>query len=440
MSEALGLLAVVLLILANAFFVAVEFALVAVDRTKLELSAAQGSRAASLAIRLLRRLSYNLSGAQLGITITSLALGVLTEPVVATLLEPLVGRVVGEASALGVSVVIALALTTIAQMVLGELVPKSIAVARPMPTTLRLAAAFRAFALLFRPVIAVCNASANAVLRLVGVEPTEELSSVRSREELRRLVRTSREGGTLRPQAAELLQRTFRFGEKIAADALTPRVSVVALPTDAAVGDMLASSAQTGLSRFPVTDGDLDHIVGVVHVKEVLALPRERRCTAPLAELVRPVLMVPESKPLEDLMVELQESSAHLAVVLDEYGGTAGIITLEDLVEEIVGDIADEHDPDSAIPMVRAWRGAHVLSGRLHPDEVAEACGFELPEGEFETLAGFVLERLGRVPEVGDELTWEDWQLQVLEMDGHRIASVRLVAPPPGSMGQGEQP
>jgi CBS domain containing-hemolysin-like protein len=436
---ALGLTAVILLILANAFFVAVEFALVAVDRTGLELRAAEGSRRARTALGLLRRLSFNLSGAQLGITIASLALGILAEPVVAVAIEPLVGRAVAEESALGVSVVIAIAVTTVVQMVVGELVPKSVAVARPLETSMRLAVPFNGFVAVLRPFISVSNSAANALLRLVGVEPTEELSSVRSREELRRLVHASREGGTLRPQAAELLQRTFRFGEKTAADALTPRVSVEALELDSSVADLLGRSADTGLSRFPVHAGDLDRIVGVVHVKEVLGLPRSERSAAALTALVRPVAMVPESKPLDDLMVELQQSAAHLAVVLDEYGGTAGIITLEDLVEEIVGDIADEHDPDSALPAVRAWRGAHVLSGRLHHDEVVEACGFAMPVGEFETLAGFALDRLGRVPDVGDTFDHDGWQFQVSEMDGHRIASLRVVAPPPegidGSVG-----
>ena len=434
MSTALGLAAAVALILANAFFVAVEFALVAVDRTQLELEETAGSRLARTSLGLLRQLSFNLSGAQLGITITSLALGLLVEPVVATLLEPLVSGVVGEASALTVSVVIALVLTTVIQMVVGELVPKSIAVTRPMRTTLRLASPFRIYVLIFRPVIAVCNAAANAILRVVGVEPTEELSSVRSREELRRLVRTSHEGGTIRPQTATLMERSFRFGDKSAADALTPRVAVLALPLDSLVGDLIDLSNETGLSRFPVHGGDLDHVLGVVHVKDVLGLPRDSRRGTPLSQLVRPVAIVPESKPLDLLMDELQGAAAHLAVVLDEYGGTAGIITVEDLVEEIVGDIADEHDPDSALPTVRAWRGAHMLSGRLHPDEVEEACGLEVPEGDYETLAGFVLDRLGRIPEVGDGFGHEGWQVSVQQMDGHRVATVRVVAPPPEAL------
>jgi CBS domain containing-hemolysin-like protein len=255
---------------------------------------------------------------------------------------------------------------------------------------------------------------------------------VRSREELHRLVRTSQEGGTLRLQAADLLDRSFRFREKTAADALTPRTEVVALPLGGTTGDLLARSEETGLSRFPVTGEDLDDIVGVVHVKDVLGLPPDRRSSAPLAGLVRPVVMVPESRELGPLLVELQDEGGQFAVVLDEYGSTAGIITLEDLVEEIVGDIADEHDP-SAEPLVRHWGGAHVLSGRLHPDEVREACGFEMPDGDvdFDTLAGFVLERLGRIPEVGDGFTHDGWSVEVAAMDHRRVASVRLVAPPP---------
>ena len=433
MSTIPGLLLALALILANAFFVAAEFALVAVDRTRLGFEAEEGSRAARAAEKLLSRLSFNLSGAQLGITITSLALGLLAQPVVAELIEPAVAGVVGDASALAISVVVALLATTVVQMVVGELVPKSVAVAKPLETTLRLAPAYRIYALLFRPVIAVCNTSANKLLQLVGVEPTEELSEVRSREELRRLVRTSEEGGTIRAPTADLLERTFRFGNKTAADALTPRVEVQALPLDSEVGDLIDVSVRTGISRFPVHGGDLDNLLGVVHVKEVLALDRENRRSTPLSELLRPVEMVPETKLLDELLEDLQGAAAHLAVVLDEYGGTAGIITVEDLVEEIVGPIVDEHDTEAA-PPARAWRGAHLLSGRLHPDEVRDACEFEMPEGAYETLAGFVLDRLGRIPQVGESFVHDGWRIAVAEMDGHRVSMVRMVAPPPGAL------
>lgn len=431
MSIAVGLSAVVLLVLANALFVAAEFSLVAVDRTQVALQAEEGSRRARTTVAVLQRLSYHLSGAQMGITLCSLGLGVLAEPAVATVLEPLLGGVLGERAAVGWSVVLALLLTTVVQMVIGELVPKSIAVARPLTIATTLSGPFRWFVAIFRPVIAVCNAAADALVRLVGLEPTEELSTVRSREELRHLVRTSREGGGLRPHAAQLLERAFRFGDKTAADALTPRLAVEALDLEGTTGDLLERSTSTGLSRFPVQRGSLDDVVGVVHVKDVLGLPPERRRTEPLTELVRPVLMVPESKDLEQLMVEMQEETGQFAVVLDEYGSTAGIITLEDLVEEIVGDIADEHDPASHTPPVRTWAGAHLVSGRLHPDEVREACRFEVPEGPYDTLAGFVLHRLGRIPAVGDGFVEAGWQVEVADMDGRRVATVRLVAPPP---------
>jgi CBS domain containing-hemolysin-like protein len=431
-SSAVGLLAVLVLILANALFVATEFALVAVDRNQVDQRAAEGSRPARVASGVIRRLSYNLSGAQLGITLCSLGLGVLAEPVVATLIEPVLGGPLSDRAALTWSVVLALLITTVVQMVVGELIPKGIAVSRPLSTALALAAPFRFFAILFKPVIVVCNAAADGLLRLVGVEPTEELSTVRSREELQRLVRTSQEGGTLRDQAAQLLDRSFRFREKNVADALTPRREVRTLPLQGTTGDLLDASEETGLSRFPVTGDDIDDIVGVVHVKDVLGLPPDRRRSEPLSRLVRTVLVVPESRELGPLLVELQDAGGQFAVVLDEYGSTAGIITLEDLMEELVGDIADEHDPQSQEIRVRRWGGAHLLSGRLHPDEVRDACGFEMPAGDYDTLAGFVLERLGRIPVVGDAFTQDGWTVEVSEMDHHRVAELRLVAPAPG--------
>lgn len=436
MSTALGLFGVVALILANGLFVAAEFALVAVDRSQVAVELERGSRSARRVDSILHRLSYSLSGAQLGITLCSLALGVLSEPVVAPILEPLFGPLDASA-AVTASVVAALLLTTVVQMVVGELIPKGVAVSLPLRTSLVMAAPFGFFVTVFRPVIVVCNAAADGLLRLVGVEPAEELSTVRSRDELHRLVQSSHEGGTLVLQAADLLDRSFRFREKTAADALTPRPEIQALSVDDDTGDLLDASESTGLSRFPVTDGDLDEIVGVVHVKDVLGIAPASRRRTPLRELIRPVAMVPESSELGDLLLQLQDESGQFAVVLDEYGATAGIITLEDLVEEIVGDISDEHDPAGSQPLVRRWQGAHLLSGRLHPDEVTEACGFEVPDGPYETLAGYVLDQLGSIPQVGDGFSDRGWSIEVSEMDGRRVAVVRLVAPPPGWLPDG---
>lgn len=431
MTTVVGLVAVLALIAANALFVAVEFSLVAVDRSQVTLAVEQGSRRARVVDGLLHRLSFNLSGAQLGITLCSLALGVLSEPVVAPLLEPLFGPL-DHRAAVTASIAAALVVTTVVQMVVGELVPKGVAVARPLPTALSMATPFRVFVAVSRPVVVLCDAAAERLLRLVGVRTAEELSTVRSREELHRLVRTSQEGGTLLGQAADLLDKSFRFREKSAADALTPRTDIVALPVGGTTGDLVDRSESTGLSRFPLASDDLDDIVGVVHVKDVLGIPYDRRRTVPLVDIARPVVMVPESIELGQLLVRLQEESGQFAVVLDEYGATAGIITLEDLVEEIVGDIADEHDQPSGEPLVRRWAGAHLLSGRLHPDEVSEACGLVLPDGPYETLAGFVLHRLGSIPDVGDGFTEHGWSIEVSEMDANRVAVVRLVAPPPG--------
>jgi CBS domain containing-hemolysin-like protein len=430
-STAVGLAAVAALIAANAFFVAVEFAIVAVDRTQIRMLADGGSRSAAAAAKMLEHLSFHLSGAQFGITLASLGLGVLAEPVVAPLLEPLVGRVLGEGSGVAWSVALALALTTVVQMVVGELIPKGVAVARPTPVTLTLGPAMRVFDGVFRPVITVCNAAAERLLRLFGMEPAEELSGVRNREELQRLVRSSEAGGTIVHEEADLLERAFRFRSKNAADAMTPRPQVEALPIGGTAGDLLDASARTGLSRFPVYRTDVDGIEGVVHVKDVLGVDPDRRRSEPLSRLLRRVRMVPETQPLDDLMVELQSEAGQFAVVLDEYGSLAGIVTLEDLVEEIVGDIADEHDR-VATPSRRTWGGAHLLSGRLHPDEVKDVCGFGLPEGDFDTLAGFVLDRLGRIPSVGDSFEFDGWSIGVTEMDQRRVATVRLVAPVPG--------
>ncbi|MEX0768325.1 MAG: hemolysin family protein [Microthrixaceae bacterium] len=430
----LGFAAVFFLVLANALFVAIEFGLVAVDRNQLQKLAEEGNRSAVRASGIHQRLSYNLSGAQLGITICSLGLGVLAEPVVAVALEPFVGQLIGDKRALGISVLLALLFTTIVQMVVGELIPKSVAVAKPLPTVLALSGAFRGFNLFFSPIIFVCNALAERIVRLFGVEPKDELSSVRSRQELKRLVTASFNVGTLGLKDADLLTRTFRFGEKTAADALTPRVNVQALNVDALVGDLLTLTATTGLSRFVVIEEDLDHVVGVVHIKDVLGVPANDRQEFPIRSLLRDVLAIPESKNLESLIVELQGAAGQFAIVVDEYGGTAGIITLEDVLEEIVGDIDDEHDPQRSTPSVRRWQGAHILSGLLHPDEVLEACKFVVPEGEFETLGGFILDSLGHIPAAGEGFSFDGWTVEVEAMEGRRVATVRLIAPVPETL------
>ena len=413
-----------MLILATAFFVAVEFALVAVDRDRVKVDAAGGSKRARITEQALRRLSFNLSGAQLGITITSLVLGFVAEPTIAAAIEPLIGELVGEERALGISIAIALVVATVAQMVLGELIPKGFAIAKPRVTAYGLAYPISVYSRLFGPVIRLLNGAADWTVRRFGIEPQEELTSVRSLEELELLIRSSGESGTIEPEALTLLTRSIRFNDKIAADALVPRVSVEWLALDATVAELVERSAATGYSRFPVAGADADDVVGVVHVKDAYRVPFEERPDTVVTDLLSPAFVVPESRELSDLLPELRLVGSHLAVVVDEYGGTAGIITLEDILEEIVGEIDDEHDAPRLTAVQRP--GEWDLDGSLHPDEVFDACGFSVPDGDYETLAGFVLSRLGRIPEVGERFDHGGWAVEVTAMDRLRVAQVRL--------------
>jgi CBS domain containing-hemolysin-like protein len=405
-------------------------ALVSVDRGELERRHATGSRRAGTALTALRRLGPEIAELRAAVAICTVVVGAVIEPFI----DSLVGSpgVVDTPAGRPWTVLAALLVAIGAQAVVGEMVAASVGAQRPVGTIMSVGSVAHAAARSVSPLVALGDRVAR---RAVGGAGTPEpLNAVRSNEELRRLVQLSERSGAIRRSDAELFDRTLRFGEKTAADALRPRVEVVSLPADGTVGDLVERSGATGYSRFPVQDEDLDHLVGVVHVKDVLSIPLAERDVRPLRGLVRPVHVVPESKDLESLMLELRDTAGQFAVVVDEYGGTAGIVTLEDLIEEIVGDIADEHDPALAAPMVRSWGGAHLLDGSLHPDEVLDACRFEVPEGEYETLAGFVMSELGRVPAEGDRFELDGWDVEVVAMDGHRIRTVKIVAPSPEAL------
>jgi CBS domain containing-hemolysin-like protein len=406
--------------------VAIEFALVAVDRQRVQIDAAAGARGAKVTAAALLRLSFYLSGAQLGITATSLIVGFVAEPTIATALEPVVGELVGADRALAVSIVLALVAATVVQMVVGELIPKTVAIARPRRIAYLLAGPMVAVCRVLGPMITFLNGAANWTVRRLGIEPQEELASVRSLEELELLIRSSGAEGTLEPGATTLLTRSIRFGEKDAADALVPRVLVEALTIDDAVSELAARSVASGKSRFPVVGTDLDDVRGVVHVKDVYGLSYDERASTTVGAIMSPAFVVPETRDLADLLGDLRRTGTHLAVVVDEHGGTAGIITLEDVLEEIVGEIDDEHDRRRPRLTGVQRPGEWLLDASQHRDEVFDACGFAMPEGDYETLAGFVLSRLGRIPDVGDRLQHEGWDLEVASMDRRRVASVRL--------------
>ena len=418
--------AVVLLILANAFFVAGEFAIVAVDRSLVERRAQEGDRAAQRILASLRNLSFELSGAQLGITVTSLVLGAIAEPTVASVLEPLIQAIpfVPAQSSLAVSLVLALVLATATQMVFGELVPKNFAIARPYRSAVWFAIPMQVVNRILRWLILFLNNSANWTVRRLGIEPREELAGVRSMEELELMIRSSGEEGRLDDQELELLTRAITFTEKVAADAMVPRVSVVGLSRHDSIAELRRTSAATGHSRFPVFDEDLDDIIGIVHVKDSIAVAEPRISVTPVAEIAQPALQVPESSSLEYLLSELQTAGRGMAVVVDEYGGTAGIVTIEDLLEEIFGEIEDEYDPETRTEADK--EELEVLSGLLHRHEVEELVGFEWAEGRYETLGGFLVSRLGRFPQVGEVIRVGDSSFEVLSMDGHRVDQVRV--------------
>ncbi len=392
----------------TALYVAAEFSLVTVDRAAVDAAAKTGDAKAVTLRSGLTSLSTQLSGAQVGITVTTLALGFVMEPSLAALIrDPLQrwGLAAGLADAIGA--VLALSVATVLSMVLGELVPKNIALADPMATARAVIRPLRVSTLLFRPLIWVLNGIANAVLRVFGISPQEELRSARSAEELLSLVDRSAAEGTLAGPTAGLLSRSIRFSGKLAADVLTPRMRVDFVPVAGTAEDLIRVSVHTGHSRFPVTGADSDDVVGVVHLKRAVAVPPAERSAVSIGALMVDVPQVPETLPLDDLLEELRSSGLGFAVVIDEYGGTAGILTLEDVVEELVGEITDEHDPGPDRAARRA-DGLWQLPAARRPDEIAEVTGVVLPESdEYETVAGLLLDRLGRLPEVGDSVVVE---------------------------------
>ncbi len=440
MLTALGWLAVAVLIGANALFVAAEFGLTSVDRARLGRLADAGDRRAKAVQRATRELSFQLSGAQLGITVCSLLLGFVAEPVIASALEAAF-RALGlpHSAVEPVALVLALALATVAQMLFGELVPQNLALARPLPTTRAIVPFQLGFTRVCRPVIRLFNKTANAVVRAVGVEPQEVLRSARTPPELAYLIESSAEQGALPTRTAQLLRRALAFGDKTAADVMTPRVHVEALGRTASAADLLAAARASGRSRFPVFGDSLDEIDGVVHVKHAYTIDPAEREHVPVEELMVDVVRVPTSLPCDPLLTTLRRGSLQLGIVVDEYGGTAGVVTLEDLVEELLGQIRDEHDNAETPEAVALTAGSWSIAGRVHRDDVADLLGVHPPDGPYDTVAGLVLYRLGRIAEVGDLVEMDGWTLRVARVVGRRID--RIVASPSRSASStGEAP
>ncbi|MEV4647094.1 hemolysin family protein [Saccharopolyspora sp. NPDC049357] len=427
-----GLLFIAVLTLGTGLAVAAEFSLTSLERSTVDahVHSVDDKRARAVQ-RAHRTLSFQLSGAQVAITLTTLITGYVAEPLIGDLIQPVLtalGMPLGVAG--GVSLALAILLATALSMVFGEMVPKNLAIARPLPTARAVSGYHAGFSQVFKWLIDAMNNSANWVVRRLGIEPQEELRSARSPDELGSIVRSSAAHGTLDESTARLMDRSLRFGDRSAEELMTPRVRVASLQVGETLVDLLDLARRTGFSRFPVHGGDLDEIQGVVHVKQAFGVPASRRESTRVETLTRPVPTVPETLDGDALLNRLRGSGLQLAVVVDEYGGTAGIVSLEDVVEEIIGDVRDEHDRLEISAVRRLGDDSWLISGLLRPDELAEATGFEMPEGDYETVAGLLLWRLGRIPSVGDQLELEDWRLTVMRMDKHRIAELRLTKQP----------
>jgi CBS domain containing-hemolysin-like protein len=407
------------------FFVASEFALVNLDRNDLEGRERAGETRLGATIRALRITSTHLSGAQLGITLTTLLTGFTFEPAVSRLLEgPLAAVGVAAGAAPVVSAVVGIGLATFLSMVIGELVPKNFALVLPLATAKVVVPFQTVFTAVFKPLILLCNNTANAIIRALGVEPKEELSGARTAEELSFLVRRSATEGRLDAHHATLLDRTLRFSDHSAADVMTPRVRIAKLAATARAADVIDLSRRSGFSRFPVIGHDADDILGVVHVKQAFALDAATWPQVTVADLMVHPIRVPESMRVDTLLGALRRGIFQIAIVVDEYGGTAGIVTLEDLVEEIVGELRDEHDQTHP-GLVRNGR-CLVFDANWRPDELLERTGMRVPDApDYETVGGFVTDKLDRLPEVGDEITIAQGRLRVERMDGTRVGRLR---------------
>lgn len=420
----LGLLAVAALVVATGFFVAAEFGLVAARRAGIEELAAQGSRRARAALHEMSNLSYMLSGAQLGITVTTLVLGYVAEPALAHLLRPVIRLFnLSPSTTLAISLAVALIISTILSMIVGELAPKNLAVARPEETALAVAVPMRVYSIVFRPVIRIFDSAAALLSRLVGIEPRGELLGGYTPDELARIIEASTEEGSLSEEKAQLLLRAVELGERRVSEIMVPRPDIVWLRAGDPIDALRETARATGYSRFPVRGETDDDVVGTVHIKDLLKLTKAE--TATVADIAHEALVVPESHTLRRLLADLRARQRTFAVVVDEFGGTAGIVTLEDVLEALVGDIADEFDPDTPA-LRRLGVGRYVIPGRMRVGRVEEVLGTELAEGDFETVAGFVIDELGHIPRPGEWVRHDGWRFIVLGLDGNRVTEVLL--------------
>jgi CBS domain containing-hemolysin-like protein len=415
------------LVLANGFFVAAEFSLVGARTTRVEELAAKGNAGAKLALNAIHHLDHYISGTQLGITLASLGLGWVGESTIATILIQLFAPLPSPWDAVATHTVagtIAFAMITFLHIVLGELAPKSLALLFPERVSIWTAGPLMVFSRIFSPFIIVLNGSANLLLKAVGLRQPHEAERVHRPEEIEMLLRKTQEHGLMAEEPADMIRGVFDLSETTAAEVMTPRTEVVGVPSTATIEQIENTFLDSGHSRLPVYEQTIDHIIGVVLARDYWRSRRDRR-GAPLRQIMRPVPFVPESKDLEHLLREMQKEGTHIVVVLDEYGGTAGVVTVEDVVEQIVGEIADEHE--ELYSEIREEEGRVIVSGRALVSDINERFGLQLPEDEYTTAAGLMMGLLGRIAEDGDRIEFPGGSMEVLSMSGRRIEWMELV-------------
>lgn len=418
----------VLLTIGTGIFVASEFSLINLERGDLEARQERGERGLSATIRALKRTSTHLSGAQLGITLTTMLTGFLAEPSLAKILEPTLEPLgLSSTSVHATALTLALIIATLFSTLVGELIPKKLALTIPLGVSKAVVRFQLIFTWVFGWLIWLLNRTGNAIVRSLGIEPKEELSSSRTADELSSLVQRSASLGALEQSTADLITKTLALSQLVAADVMTPRTKLTSLDASLTVQDVIDLSHNTGFSRFPVFTGSTDDVVGIVHVKAAASVPREKRNSVPVTALMVEPFRVPETISLEKLMGVLRSKGLQLAIVVDEYGGTAGIVTLEDLVEELVGELGDEHDR-AKLEITGGKDKSFSFPGMFRPDELLEKLAIKVPvDGAYETVAGYLMSVLGRVAVVGDEVRVEDGLLRVERMDGRRVDRIRFI-------------
>jgi CBS domain containing-hemolysin-like protein len=422
-----GLAMLALIVFLNAYFVATEYGLVASRRSRIEQLATEGHSRARWVTSALNNLNPYISATQIGITIAGLALGYLGEPVVAKLIEPAFAWLPANLpviSAHVIAVIFSFLIVTYVTVLMSELLPKRIAIQNPERMALIVIGPIRVFLVVFRPLIVVLNNSANFLLRRLRLADTGEHGTY-TEEELRILVRESEQAGTLERGERELIDRVFSFADKEAQQVMVPRTQVVGIEMQTRIADVAPQVATSTYTRFPVYEENLDTIYGMVHVKDIIAAVGSGRGEEQVRAIMRPVLVVPEAVHIDDLMLEMRRKHTHMAILVDDYGGTAGLVTMEDLIEELVGDIEDEFD--SATPQLkRNPDGSITVDGRTPIGDVRGMVALGDVDDGYETIAGYVLDRMGRIPKAGDSVDTEHLHIRVDRMDRLRIAQVTI--------------